>query len=317
MKPGGAPARLGAMEYPTLMGLPPGGLDDVTPGRIAVFGASEATPYDPGEASHSAGASGAVRAASKLFAGQLKQHDFDLGRTLLEGDRQPGWIGVDLGDVRTRPGDAAGNWARIADTTRDVLAHGGLPVVLGGDDSVPIPVLAGFADAGPITVVQVDAHVDWGDVIRGEPNGYGSPMRRVSEMRHVSGMLQVGIRGLGSGEAWQHADARAWGDQIVSAREWRRHGPSVLDARPRGERYVVSIDCDGLDPAVFPAVAMPTPGGLSYGDCLDLLHGLAARGTIVGLILAEYVPERDDPQRLCALTAARLAAVGAGLMRLG
>jgi agmatinase len=303
-------------EYPTFMGLPPGDLDELSPGCIAVFGAAEATPYDPAEASHSAGAPGAVRAASKLFAGQLKQHDFDLGRTLLEGDRKPGWIGVDLGDVRTRPGDAAGNRARITKLTADVLASGALPIVLGGDDSVPIPVLAGYAEGGPVTVVQVDAHVDWGDVIRGEANGYGSPMRRASEMPWVTGMLQVGIRGLGSGQAWQHDDARAWGDRIVTAREWHRHGPRLLEERSRGERYVVSIDCDGLDPAVFPAVAMPTPGGLSYADVLDLLHGLAARGQIVGLILAEYVPERDDPQRLCALTAARLAAVGAGLMRL-
>jgi len=88
-----------------------------------------------------------------------------------------------------------------------------------------------------------------------------------------------------------------------------------LDERPAGERYVVSIDCDGIDPAAFPAVAMPTPGGLTYEDCLDLLHGLAARGQIVGLILAEYVPDRDDPHRQCAQIAARLVTVAMGLMR--
>jgi agmatinase len=77
----------------------------------------------------------------------------------------------------------------------------------------------------------------------------------------------------------------------------------------------VSIDCDGIDPAAFPAVAMPTPGGLTYEDCLDLLHGLAARGTIVGLILAEYVPSRDDSHRQCAQIAARLVTVAIGLMR--
>ncbi len=303
-------------EYPTFMGLPIGMIDDLQPGQVCVLGAAEATPYDPAEASHSALAPGAIRAASKLFAGQLKQHDFDLGRTLLTGERKADWLGVDIGDVRTRPGDAAGNRDRIASAVERVLAAGAFPLVLGGDDSVPIPVLAGYDGFGPVTVVQIDAHVDWGDVIRGEANGYGSPMRRASEMPWVTGMLQVGIRGLGSGEAWQHDDARAWGDRIVTAREWRTRGvEAVLAERPVGERYVVSIDCDGIDPAVFPAVAMPTPGGLNYGDCLDLLHGLAQHGSIVGLILAEYVPERDDPHRLCALTAARLAAVGLGLMR--
>ena len=305
-----------SFDYPTFMGLPIGMVDDLKPGQVCVFGASEATPYDAVEASHSAGAPGAMRAASKQFAGQLKQHDFDLGHTLLENGREPDWLGVDIGDVRTRVADAAGNRDRIAAATERVLAAGAFPLVLGGDDSVPIPVLAAYDGHGPVTVVQIDAHVDWGDVIRGEANGYGSPMRRASEMPWVTSMLQVGIRGLGSGEAWQHDDARAWGDRIVTAREWRRRGAeAVLAERSEGERYVVSIDCDGLDPAVFPAVAMPTPGGLDYQDCLDLLHGLAAKGTIVGLIIAEYVPDRDDPQRLSALTAARLAAVGLGLMR--
>lgn len=181
---------------------------------------------------------------------------------------------------------------------------------------MPIPVIAAYDGYGPITVVQIDAHVDWGDTIQDEDNGYGSPMRRAAEMPWVTGMMQVGIRGLGSGEAWQHDDARAFGDQIVTAREWHRRGAeAVLAERPAGERYIVSIDCDGIDPAVFPAVAMPTPGGLTYEDCLDLLHGLAARGTIVGLILAEYVPDRDDPHRLSAQIAARLVTVAMGLMR--
>lgn len=305
--------------YPTFVGLPAGTLADLKPGRIAVFGAAEATPYDPAEASHSALAPGAIRAASVSFKGQLRQHDFDLGATPLPfppDESDPGWIGVDLGDVATSPKTAAENRAAITAATRAVLDASAVPVVLGGDDSVPIPVLAGFEGHGPITVVQVDAHVDWGDVIRGEGEGYGSPMRRASEMGHVAGMLQIGIRGLGSGESWQHDDARAWGSRIVTAREWHRLGAeAVLADLPEGGRFVLTIDCDGIDPAVFPAVAMPTPGGLTYEDCLDLLHGLSSRGTIAGLIVAEYVPERDDALRSSALVAARLTAVAIGLMR--
>lgn len=178
--------------------------------------------------------------------------------------------------------------------------------------------LAGFERHGPVTVVQVDAHVDWADQLRGTGLGYGSPMRRAAGMPWVTAMLQVGIQGLGSGEAWQHDDARAWGSHIVTSREWRRLGAdAALDRLPdKGAdgRFVLSVDCDGLDPALFPAVAMPTPGGLAYEDVLDLLHGLAARGRIVGAVIAEYVPDCDDPHRTCALTAARLAAVAAGLM---
>ena len=75
----------------------------------------------------------------------------------------------------------------------------------------------------------------------------------------------------------------------------------------------VSIDCDGIDPAVLPAVNMPTPGGLSYEDMIRILHGVAAKATIAGLALVEYVPSRDDRYQLSGLVAARIAAVTLGL----
>jgi agmatinase len=196
-----------------------------------------------------------------------------------------------------------------------VLAAGAVPIVLGGDDSVPIPFAAGFEGRGPLTVVQIDAHVDWGDDIRGEPLGYGSPMRRLAEMPHVASMVQVGVRGLGSGGAWQIDDAREWGSRIVTAYDLLRGGIAAAIAQvPAGGRYLVSIDCDGIDPAAFPAVAMPTPGGLRYEEVVLLLHALAEKGEIAGLVLAEYVPARDDPQRLCAGMAARIVAVTMGLV---
>lgn len=303
-------------EYPTFAGLPVGRLDDLAPGQVAVFGASEATPYDAAVASHSAQAPGAIRAASKALAGQLKQHDFDTGRTLLSEERPIKWVGRDLGDVKTRVRDAVGNRSRITAATAGILAAGAFPLVLGGDDSVPIPVLAGFDGHGPVTIVQVDAHVDWADEIRGENMGYGSPMRRAAELPWVEGMLQIGIRGLGSGEVWQHDDARDWGSKLITSRQWHRDGvDAALDRLPLGGRFVLSIDCDGLDPAVFPAVAMPTPGGLDYEDMLALFDGLMARGTIVGAVIAEYVPDRDDAARSSALLAARLGLTLMAVMR--
>ena len=301
--------------FPTFLKLPHAPLDALPATPVVVLGAAEATPYDAAVASHSAAAPGAIRAASQAFAGQVFQHDFDLDRALLAKGEDRVRIGVDAGDVPTDVKDAPGNRARIAASVAQVLAAGAKPVVLGGDDSVPIPVAAGFEGYGPLTVVQIDAHVDWADAIRGEPNGYGSPMRRVAALPWVTGMIQFGIRGLGSGEAWQHEDARAWGDRIVTAREWRRRGAgAVLAERPAGERYLLCVDCDGIDPAVFPAVAMPTPGGPGYDDCVDLLHALATRGEIVGVVLAEYVPERDDSRRLSGQIAARLLTVAMGLM---
>jgi agmatinase len=122
------------------------------------------------------------------------------------------------------------------------------------------------------------------------------------------------MRGLGSGESWQHDDARHWGSRLVSSYELHERGPeSVLSHIEPGSNVFVSLDCDGIDPAVLPAVNMPTPGGLTYEDMIRLLRGVAAKARIAGLALVEYVPSRDDPHQLSGLVASRIAAVTLGL----
>jgi agmatinase len=289
-------------------------LADLQGVKVAILGVGEASPYKSGEKSHSARAPAALRTASQAFLGQLNQIDFDLGGTLLATLDDTRGV-VDLGDVPTDAADTDGNCARITEAIAAILRVGAVPVVLGGDDSVPIPVLRAYAGHGPLTIVQVDGHVDWGDIIKGNPNGYGSTMRRAAEMPWVATMVQVGIGGLGSGTADQIAEARDWGSRIFTARDVRRVGmQQAINAIPEGADCVVTIDCDGLDPSLMPAVGMPTPGGIDYLDLLDLLHGVAKKGRIAGFFLTEFVPDKD-PQGLAALVAARIILTGIGLIR--
>lgn len=299
------------MSEGTFAGVPAARLDALPGAGVVVLGADHGSPYEPGTASHAAGGAAAIRAGSQLFAKQLTQVDFDLGGALLSGPEDAAI--VDAGDLALDVSDGAGNRAAITAAVRRVLAAGAVPVVLGGDDSVPIPVFAAYEGRGPVAMLQVDAHVDWGDVIRGNPYGYGSPMRRASEMPWFGAMLQVGIRGLGSGTADQHADAAAYGSKIVTMDEVERDGvEAALAALPEGGDVFLSIDLDGLDPSVMPAVNMPTPGGLAYREVLRLVRGVAARRRIVGAAIVEFVPDRD-PDGLGAVTAARLALSVAGI----
>jgi agmatinase len=64
----------------------------------------------------------------------------------------------------------------------------------------------------------------------------------------------------------------------------------------------------------MPAVGMPTPGGIDYLELLELLHGVAKKGRIVGYFVVEFVPEKD-PHGLAALVAARVVLTGLGLIR--
>jgi agmatinase len=267
---------------------------------VGVLGAPHATPYRPGEASHSAGAPKALREVLTGYSGNREHYDFDIGG-FLPADVE------DCGDVPGDPTDPEGNRNRITTAVRTLLENGAVPVVLGGDDSVPIPVFRAFEGRGPLTVVQVDAHLDWRDEVRGERYGWSSPMRRASEMPWIRHMIQVGLRGIGSARAGEVADARAWGVEIVTAEEVHRAGVArAIGLVPAGVPCLVTVDCDGLDPSIMPAVMAPAPGGLTYWHVIELIRGVAAKARIAGFDLVEFVPERDF-HGLAARTAARIA----------
>ena len=178
--------------------------------------------------------------------------------------------------------------------------------MLGGDDSVPIPFIDAFADGAPITILQIDAHIDWRDQRRGEPLGYSSTMRRASEMAHVERIVQVGMRGFGSARREEIETAAAWGATIVPARTVHAHGiDAALRHVPDGARVVITFDCDALDAAAMPAVMAPTPGGLTYDQTIALITGVAERATLAGFDLIEFVPERDG-DGISAVTAASI-----------
>lgn len=294
---------------PGFLGFPDRLDGDRSPG-IVIFGAGHGTTYPAADSSGHALAPDAIRAASQDDAELVAHWDFDLGGPLFDG--RPASC-IDIGNIPTVMRDNGGNRARIEEQTRQVLASGAVPMLLGGDDSVVIPFLAGFAGHGPVWILQIDAHIDWRDERHGERHGYSSPMRRASEMAHVAGMVQVGLRAVGSARAEEIEAARRYGSRFVTAREVHADGvDAALRHIPEGTTVVVTLDCDGLDPGIMPGVAAPTPGGLSYTQAIDLIAGLGRRARIAGFDLVELYPPADVGG-LSALTAARLLvnAIGA------
>jgi agmatinase len=264
-----------------------------------VLGADCATPYRTAGA-YCAGGPAAIRAASGDYAANLGHVNFDLGRVGFD----PAAV-ADGGDVPTDAGDAAGNRARIGAAVSRVLDAGAVPVLLGGDDSLPTPMLGAFAGRGAVTILQIDAHIDWRDEVQEERWGLSSTIRRASEMGHVARIVQVGQRGIGSARPGDLADARAWGVEFVSGAEVAQEGVGrVVELIPEGAEVVVVLDCDALDPSVMPAVIARVPGGLGYWDVLGLLQGVAGKARIAGLAVTEFMPARDIDGQGAAVAAA-------------
>lgn len=285
-------------------------LNDV-PAGIAIVGIPHGTLYDPRQPGHSAGAPAAVRRAAERYSDMLDHYDFDLSGTLLaDGDVSV----VDCGDLKGDPLHSAGNQGRTTETILSIIDSGAVPIVLGGDDSVPIPFLRAYERHGPLTLIQVDAHLDWRHEVNGITEGPSSTMRRASEMPWIDGLIQVGMRGVGSARQEELDAAWSYGAHILTAKEVHEKGVErILDLIPAGAACVLTIDCDGLDPSIMPAVNAPLPGGLSYWQVVDLIHGIAGKADLHGFDLVEFCPEKDM-NGLAALTAARIVANVIGVL---
>ena len=286
----------------SFLGLPDRLADGQKP-CAAIFGAAHGTTYPGEDSSGYAGAANAIRGASQQDAALIGNWDFDLGGPLFDGG---GGSCIDTGDIANVLHDNASNRARIEAKTRDIVAMAAVPIMLGGDNSVPIPFFAGFVESGPVWILQIDAHMDWRDEVAGERLGYSNTMRRASEMAHVAGMVQVGMRGVGSARQSEIEAARQFGSRIVTAREVHTNGVQAALAHiPEGARVVITLDCDGLDPAIMPGVAARSPGGLAFTQVTDLISGVAKRAKIAGFDLVELYPPADV-DGLSARVAARI-----------
>ena len=244
----------------------------------------------------------AIREASTLFSfGHAGAYDHEDDITYLTEDQ--GRI-VDIGDADIIHTDTQQSHANIETGVRAILKAGAIPVVLGGDHSVNIPCINAFSDEEPFHLIQVDAHLDFVDERHGVTAGHGNPMRRAAEKDYVKGLSQIGIRNVSSTAKEGYDDARAFGSDIISVRQFRAIGvAAVLDRIPKGERYYVTIDIDGFDPSIAPGTGTPSHGGFLYYEILELMDGLARQGHIIGLDLMEVAPDYDQTGSTSTLAA--------------
>jgi agmatinase len=257
--------------------------------EAVVLGAAMATVY-PERHPYALEGPAAIRTASRRLARFAGNYDFDLDAPFASWLR----LVADGGDVPTARADAEGNRRRITSAVSAVVSGGAMPLLLGGDDSVAEPFVAGWRDHGPITVVHLDAHLDFRDEVDGESHGYSSPMRRASEMSWVRRIVHVGQRGVGSARPSDVQDTIEAGNVIVRARELAQDGPGAVAGRlVEAERFVVVYDVDGTDPADIPAVRAPVPGGPGAAVVGQLFGALAARGRLEGLVVTELEPDLD------------------------
>ena len=247
----------------------------------------------------------AIRSITDRLVRAPGHYDFDIEGPLLQ-HREDIKL-VDLGDVLPDLTDPGAHYRKAEQVIRKLLSVGALPVILGGDHGITTPILRGYDQLEDITLVHIDAHLDWRDEVNGVREGLSSPIRRASEMKHVGSIFQIGLRAQGSGRPTDYQAAIDYGAHLISAYELHELGvKAILDRIPNNGKYYLSIDADGMDPTVMPAVDGPAPGGLNFIQMREIIKGLVLKGRVVGMDIVEIQPAKDTATKLTCVTAGRL-----------
>ena len=213
-------------------------------------------------------------------SGQVELYDEELGREICD-------VGIHTLPAMESPfastDDALAEMRRVAAW---LAGAGKFFVALGGEHALTAPLVAGVAGVHPgVTVLQIDAHADLRESYMGDRFSHASAMRRVLEYAPA---VQVAIRNLSSPEAdaipglptkvfydWNMREDPAWMSRIVEA---------------LGDKVYITIDLDGIDPGVMPAVGTPEPGGLSWRELLALMKLVMTKKTVVAADVVELCP---------------------------
>ncbi|MEK7385616.1 MAG: agmatinase, partial [candidate division NC10 bacterium] len=260
-------------------------------------------PYDGGSSYRTGARFGprAVREQSSLIRPWhpvLKVHPFERLRV------------ADCGDVDVAPISIERTYAAIERRVAAIVEQGAVPVSVGGDHSVTLPILRVLARRhGPVGLVHFDAHPDTWDEYFGSKFFHGTPFRRAVEegLLDPRRMIQVGIRGpLYSADDFAFHDRH--GIEVIRIESVKEQGTAWVGerfGRLRGGPVYCSFDIDAVDPAYAPATGTPEVGGLSSYEALALVRALAGV-TLVGADVVEVSPQFDGPGQITSLLAANL-----------
>ena len=204
----------------------------------------------------------------------------------------------DTGDVAINTFNLLDSVDRIEAHYDQLLAHEVIPVSIGGDHTIVLPILRALTKTtGPVGLVHVDAHTDINDTMFGEKIAHGTPFRRAVEegLLDPSRVVQIGVRATGYADddfEW----SREQGFRVVQAEEcWHKSLTPLMDEvreQVAGGPVYLSFDIDGLDPSVAQGTGTPEIGGLTSIQGIEIIRGCKGLD-LVGCDLVEVAPVYD------------------------
>lgn len=216
---------------------------------------------------------------------------------------------ADVGDAPVNPIDLARSIAMIEAFFAQIHAAGARPLSIGGDHTVPLPILRALAKDQPVGIFHIDSHADTLDTLADTRINHATTFRRGVEEGLIDPKrtIQIGLRG----SRFSPDDIR-WGQDAgftcITFDEYEAMGRDAVIRKiqsvlGKGPTYM-TIDIDGIDPAWAPGTGVPEIGGLTPRDVQVMIRSLQGMH-LVGGDICEVAP-CFDPTGITAVTAANL-----------
>ena len=234
---------------------------------------------------------GAAQAPERIRFWSTHMTPFSEDRTRLKDLRI-----CDLGDIEIS--DQAHDFEQIY---KKVAALPNIPILLGGDHSVTIPIFQGQRErfaTKRLGLLWLDAHPDLCDEFKGSKYSHACVLRRGLEFGIQP--RDVCLVGLRSWE-YQEIDLIENGDlNIYTAAQVTEDGVKSVAKRihkilSNCDAVHVSLDIDCLDPAFAPGTGIPDSGGLTARELITLTKSLQGL-PLVGLDVVEVAPPLDPSE---------------------
>jgi len=216
---------------------------------------------------------------------------------------------ADVGDAPTHPLSIEKSVDLIEGFYRRIHDARAIPISIGGDHTIPLPILRAIAKGRPAGLIQIDSHSDTFDEFMGTRINHATFVRRGVEegLLDPKRIIQIGLRGTRYGDDDIVYASRS-GIRMVSMDEYESMGRAVVIAEIKrviaDSPTYITIDIDGLDPKDAPGTGVPEPGGISMRDAQMMLRSLNGID-LIGADICEVVPSLD-PTGITCINAANL-----------
>jgi len=285
------------MDFPNYFADAESSFDDA---EFVIFG----VPYDK-TSSFRKGASQApkeIRQASWNFETYDIQTDSDIKEIKIH----------DYGDINVKNLNPKQMVNEVKIVTSRILENHKFPIIIGGEHSITAGVIEAYQK--DISVVSLDAHIDFREQYENESYNHACTIRRIADHIDIDKIAVLGIR---SAEKEELKEAKKLGlffmDAFTIQKQGILNGVNEVKEYLKNNKVYLTLDIDVIDPAYAPGTSTPEPFGLKPLDILECIKSFSSN--LVGFDLVEVCPPYDNGET--SLLAAKLIRLLMGIVGTG